>query len=105
MGKYIKKIIKNDDIEKYDSENYSLKNHENFDKDCDIIVVMKNRGYGLVPFNLCLPHQLSIANLENELENDREIEEFVVISINSSKYIKVAKVKNKYIPDNIDELI
>lgn len=108
MGKTIRKIVENNGIEKienYGSKTYNFKNHEKFDKDCDIIVVMKNRGYGLIPFKLYLTQQLSIADLENELQEDEEIEEFVVISVNSSKYISVAKVENEYIPDDINALM
>ncbi len=63
-----------------------------FDMDEDkysAVVLAYNCGGGLVPFNLCLTHQVYVEKLLKKFEEKRDIRYFVVIPINSDDYIEL----------------
>ena len=106
MGKYKKNIVVNEKLEFYkDSDTIRFVDEikELVDKH-NVVILMRNSGYGLTPFRLMSFHQINMATLEDELEKHGDIRSFTVVPANSDNYIDIAKVELEYIPDNIDAL-
>jgi len=61
----------------------------------NIVIIAYNKGYGLIPFALCLPHQVYTKTLNKLLEENPGIKSFTIIPASSEDYIELAKVRNE----------
>lgn len=59
---------------------------ENWPKEADVVILCKNNGYGLVPFTICLPHQVYKEKLK--LPPGTSV---TAIPVRSSEYIDILK--------------
>lgn len=59
--------------------------------DCDMIIVSKNKGYGLVPVMFLLPHQLYVHTLNEIIKKDPQITSITITPIKSCNHFDVWK--------------
>jgi hypothetical protein len=53
------------------------------------VILCYNEGYGLRPFDLCLPHQVYVKKLQKKLKENPLIRSFTIIPMNNEHYIGV----------------
>lgn len=58
-------------------------------KDVSAVILCVNEGYGLVPLEIRLPHQVYKEKIEEYAKKYPRAESFVVIPVRSSEYIQV----------------
>lgn len=64
---------------------FSRKNH-------DVLIIAYNKGYGLIPCALCLPHHVYTKTLNEFVAKYPDIKSFTIIPANSKDYIDIAEV-------------
>ena len=62
--------------------------------DCDCVILMGNKGGGLIPYQLLLPHQVYVSDLKDTFKEEG-FEVIVLIPIKSKDYMNIA-YKDKY---------
>ena len=58
-------------------------------KDCNVVILMGNKGSGLRPYQLLLPHQIYVSDLREKFEKEG-FEVIVLVPVNSKDYMDVA---------------
>ena len=58
-------------------------------EDCDLVILMGNKGGGYVPYRCLLPHQVYVDDLKDAFE-EKHFEVIYVIPINSESTFQIA---------------
>ena len=64
-----------------------------YPKNTTVVILCCNKGYGLEPIKLCLPHQIYAKDLRHYRKEDPSIRSFTLIPANSKDYINIEEAE------------
>lgn len=64
-------------------------------EEATVVVLCCNKGYGLEPIKVLLPHQIYKEDLQKYKKESPDIESFTILPVNHKEYIEIKEEKWK----------